>query len=106
MAEGTTVAVLGTGIMGAAMARNLLSDGMEVRAWNRSREKAEPLKSDGVEVARSPADAARGADFLMTMLSDADAIEEAVGGNVLPVLAEGGVAADEHGRGGRQRTAR
>ena len=44
MADGTKVAVLGTGIMGAAMARNLLSGGMEVRAWNRSREKAEPLE--------------------------------------------------------------
>ena len=91
MAEGTTVAVLGTGIMGAAMARNLLSDGMEVRAWNRSREKAEPLAKDGAEVADDPADAARGAAFLLTMLSDADAIEEAVAGDVLPALAEGGV---------------
>ncbi len=92
MANGTTVAVLGTGIMGAAMARNLLSEGMEVRAWNRSREKAEPLKDDGgAEVTGSPADAARGADFLLTMLSDADAIEEAVGAEVLSALAEDGV---------------
>jgi 3-hydroxyisobutyrate dehydrogenase len=91
MAEGTKVAVLGTGIMGAAMARNLLSDGMEVRAWNRSREKAEPLAQEGAEVADDPADAARGADFLLTMLSDADAIEDAVGGDVLPALAENGV---------------
>jgi 3-hydroxyisobutyrate dehydrogenase len=91
MADGTRVAVLGTGIMGAAMARNLLSDGMEVRAWNRSREKAEPLREDGAEVADSPADAARGADFLLTMLADVDAIEEAVAGDVLPALTEGGV---------------
>ncbi len=91
MADSTKVAVLGTGIMGYAMARNLLSDGMEVRAWNRSRAKAEPLAEDGAEVADSPADAARGADFLLTMLSDTDAIEEAVGGDVLSGLAEGGV---------------
>ena len=91
MADGTKVAVLGTGIMGYAMARNLLSDGMEVRAWNRSRAKAEPLAEDGAEVADGPADAARGADFLLTMLSDTDAIEEAVGGDVLSGLAEGGV---------------
>jgi 3-hydroxyisobutyrate dehydrogenase len=91
MADGTAVAVLGTGIMGAAMSRNLLSDGMEVRVWNRSREKAEPLKEDGAEVADGPADAARGADFLLTMLADADAVEEAVAGDVLPALAEGGV---------------
>ena len=91
MADGTKVAVLGTGIMGAAMARNLLSEGMEVRVWNRSREKAEPLKEDGAEVTGSPADAARGADFLLTMLADAEAVEEAVAGDVLPALAEGGV---------------
>ena len=91
MAEGTKVAILGTGIMGAAMARNLLAEGMEVSAWNRSREKAEPLTEDGAEVADSPADAARGADFLLTMLADADVVEEAVAGDVLPALAEGGV---------------
>src|SRR3954447_9957145 len=91
MADGTKAAVLGTGIMGAAMARNLLSAGMEVSAWNRSREKAEPLREDGAEVADSPADAARGADFLLTMLADVDAIEEAVAGDVLPALTEGGV---------------
>jgi len=91
MAEGTKVAVLGTGIMGAAMARNLLAGGIEVSAWNRSREKAEPLQEDGAEVADSPADAARGANFLLTMLADADAVEEALAGDVLPALAEGGV---------------
>jgi 3-hydroxyisobutyrate dehydrogenase len=91
MAEGTKVAVLGTGIMGAAMARNLLAEGMEVSAWNRSREKAEPLQEDGAEVADSPADAARGADFLLTMLADADVVEEAIAGDVLPALAEDGV---------------
>jgi 3-hydroxyisobutyrate dehydrogenase len=91
MAEGTKVAILGTGIMGAAMARNLLAEGMEVSAWNRSPEKAEPLTEDGAEVADSPMDAARGADFLLTMLADADVVEEAVAGDVLPALAEGGV---------------
>jgi 3-hydroxyisobutyrate dehydrogenase len=91
MADDTTVAVLGTGIMGAAMARNLLASGMEVRAWNRSREKAEPLKKDGAEVADNPGEAARGANFILTMLADTNAVEEAVGGDVLPQLAEDGV---------------
>lgn len=91
MTDNATVAVLGTGIMGAAMARNLLSAGMQVRAWNRTREKAEPLAGDGARVAGSPAEAAEGADFLITMLSDAGAVEDAAGGNVLPALAEGGV---------------
>jgi 3-hydroxyisobutyrate dehydrogenase len=91
MANDTTIAVLGTGIMGAAMALNLISAGMEVRAWNRSREKAEPLEKDGAKVANDPADAARDANFLLTMLSDTDAVEEAVRGGALPALAEDGV---------------
>ncbi len=91
MAENTTVALLGTGIMGAAMARNLLEAGMEVRAWNRSTEKAGPLADNGATVVGDPTEAARGADFLLTMLADAEAIEEVVGDGVLPALAEGAV---------------
>ena len=91
MAENTTVALLGTGIMGAAMARNLTKSGMEVRAWNRSMEKATPLAGDGAKVVDDPAEAVSGADFLLTMLSDADVIEDVVGDGVLPALADGGV---------------
>ncbi|MDQ3317292.1 MAG: NAD(P)-dependent oxidoreductase [Actinomycetota bacterium] len=91
MAKDPKVALLGTGIMGAAIARNLLGAGMEVRAWNRSTEKAEPLADDGATVVGDPTEAARGADFLLTMLADADAIEEVVGDGVLPALAEDAV---------------
>ena len=94
MAENNTaIAVLGTGIMGAAMARNLLAAGMEVRAWNRTREKAEPLAEDGATVVDSPAEAAEGADFVITMLADTDTVEQAVSGeeSPLPALAEDGV---------------
>nr|MDQ3360433.1 NAD(P)-dependent oxidoreductase [Actinomycetota bacterium] len=91
MVENAKVALLGTGIMGAAMARNLIQAGAEVRAWNRSTEKAEPLARDGATVVEDPAEAASGADFLLTMLSDADVIEDVVGDGVLPALADGGV---------------
>ncbi len=87
------VAVLGTGIMGAAMARNLLAAGMEVRVWNRSREKAEPLAEDGATVAESPAEATEGAGFILTMLPEAGVIEEVVGGEegALSTLPEDGI---------------
>ncbi len=94
MAENdTTIAVLGTGIMGAGMARNLLAAGMEVRVWNRTREKAEPLADDGAKVAESPAEAAEGAGFALTMLPDAETVAEVVGGeeSPLPALGEDGV---------------
>ena len=93
MTENAAVAVLGTGIMGAAMARNLLAAGMEVRVWNRTRGKAQPLFESGARVAEDPAGAAEGANFLITMLSDAGVIEEVVGGDDGPLgaLAEDGV---------------
>ena len=74
----TTVAVLGTGIMGAPMARHLAKAGLDVRVWNRTIDKAQPLADDGATVCDSPAQALQGANFLLTMLADADAVEESV----------------------------
>lgn len=82
MATKQTVAVLGAGgIMGFAMARNLARDGYAIRAWNRSREKAEPLAEDGAEIFDSPAQAAEGADVILTMVADAATVLDAVDGN-------------------------
>ncbi|MEU5087023.1 NAD(P)-dependent oxidoreductase [Streptomyces sp. NPDC021356] len=71
-----TVGVLGTGIMGAAMARNLVRAGHAVRVWNRTRAKAEPLAADGARVAGSAAEAVRDADVVLTMLYDGDTVLE------------------------------
>lgn len=71
-----TVAFLGTGIMGAPMAANIANAGLDVRVWNRTREKAEPL-ADVATVAESAAAAADGADILVTMLADGPAVAEA-----------------------------
>jgi 3-hydroxyisobutyrate dehydrogenase len=68
-------AFLGTGIMGLPMARNIAAAGIECRAWNRTAEKATPLRDDGVELADDPAAAIEGADLVITMLSDGDAVE-------------------------------
>ncbi|MFG2129818.1 NAD(P)-dependent oxidoreductase [Streptomyces sp. NPDC048751] len=73
MTDKLTVSVLGTGIMGAAMARNLARAGHTVRAWNRSGAKAEPLAADGIHIAATPAEAVRGADVVLTMLYDGGA---------------------------------
>ena len=69
-----TIAALGTGVMGAPMARNLARAGHEVRAWNRSPDKAVPLRDDGIDVRDDPSAAAAGADVVLTMLADADAV--------------------------------
>jgi 3-hydroxyisobutyrate dehydrogenase len=71
------VALLGTGTMGAGMARNLLAAGHEVRVWNRTRERAEGL---GATVADSPVEACDGAEVVITMLADGPAVEAATEG--------------------------
>ncbi|MFE9774380.1 NAD(P)-dependent oxidoreductase [Streptomyces sp. NPDC005931] len=76
MTDELTVSVLGTGIMGAAMARSLARAGHTVRAWNRTRAKADPLAADGVHVAGSPAEAVESADAVLTMLYDGPATLE------------------------------
>ncbi|GAB3270290.1 NAD(P)-dependent oxidoreductase [Sinomonas notoginsengisoli] len=70
---GTKAAVLGTGIMGAGMARNLAKAGFDVAVWNRSRERAAALADDGARVAESAAEAVAGADLVLTMLFDEEA---------------------------------
>lgn len=72
------VTVLGTGIMGAAMARNLLKAGHEVHVWNRDPAKTVPLADAGAQVALSPAEAVRGAEVVLTMLYDFAAVSDVI----------------------------
>ena len=76
-----TVAVLGAGgTMGLPIARNIARAGLQVRAWNRSADKAKPLADDGAYLARTPREAATGAGIVITMLADADAVIGAMDG--------------------------
>lgn len=68
-------ALLGTGIIGSGMARNLAKAGIPLTLWNRTRSKAEGL---GGEVAESPADAVRGAAVLVTVLADGPSVAAVV----------------------------
>ncbi|WP_127359794.1 NAD(P)-dependent oxidoreductase [Actinacidiphila soli] len=78
MADNISVSVLGTGIMGAAMARNLARAGLDVRVWNRTKSKAEPLAADGITVADTPAEAVAGASVVLTMVYDGSAALDAI----------------------------
>ncbi len=92
MTSKETVAVLGAGgTMGFAMARNVARAGFGVRAWNRSPEKIEPLSEDGVEAVDSAAQAVAGAGVILTMLTDGDAVLEAMRG------AQGALSGDVSG---------
>jgi 3-hydroxyisobutyrate dehydrogenase len=77
VSQDETVAVLGAGgTMGLPMARNIAKAGIEVRAWNRTRGKADPLSEDRAAVFDTAAEATSGSSIVLTILSDADAVME------------------------------
>ena len=78
------VTVLGIGIMGSAMARNLVSAGLRTTIWDRSSTATAPLADAGALVAASPAEAVRDAQVVVTMLPTADVVTS--------VIFDGGVA--------------
>jgi len=92
----STVAFVGLGAMGSRMALNLHAAGHKVRGFNRDRAKAKPLAEKGVEIADSIAAAVRGAEFVVSMVSDDAATREVMlaGAGVLSAAAAGTVILD------------
>jgi 3-hydroxyisobutyrate dehydrogenase len=89
-APSPAVAVLGTGVMGGPMARNIARAGLTVRAWNRTTDRARPLEEDGATVVERPEEAVEGCDVAMTMLADAQATLE-VAEAMLPAMPDDAV---------------
>jgi 3-hydroxyisobutyrate dehydrogenase len=88
----TSVAVLGTGIMGAAMARNLLAAGLRTTVWDRSPQASAALAEAGAVAAASAAEAVGGAGVVITMLPTAAAVQSVMfGDGVAQRLPEGAV---------------
>jgi 3-hydroxyisobutyrate dehydrogenase len=86
------VAVLGTGIMGSAMARNLISAGLRTTVWDRSPAATVPLSGAGALVAASPAGAVRDAQVVITMLPTAEVVASVIfDGGVTEAFAPGAV---------------
>jgi 3-hydroxyisobutyrate dehydrogenase-like beta-hydroxyacid dehydrogenase len=93
----TTIALLGIGRMGSAMARTLSRAGFSLVLYNRTAERAQTLAAElGADVATTPAEAAAGAEVSLTMLADAAAVEAVYGGpdGVLRGARPGTVLAD------------
>lgn len=84
MSEKPSVGVIGTGIMGEPMARNLLRGGFTVAVFSRTPAKAKQLRAEGATWKDSPAEIARGVDVLISMVSDSPDVEAVY-------LARGGV---------------
>jgi 3-hydroxyisobutyrate dehydrogenase len=78
MTSTPNVALLGTGTMGAGMARNIAATGLPLRVWNRTPDKAEAL-ADVATVSTTVAGAVDGADIVVTMLFDEQAVADALG---------------------------
>lgn len=91
-----TIAFLGIGLMGRPMAANLLAAGHRVTVWNRSPGKTASLVEAAAREAASPAEAAAGADIVITMMSDGAAVGEVLfgPGGAGPALAEGSLVID------------
>src|SRR5579859_6787863 len=75
------IGFLGTGLMGTPMALRLLAAGHELRVWNRTEGRTEPLLREGAIAAGTPAEAELGADAVITMLFDDHAHEEVLFGS-------------------------
>jgi 3-hydroxyisobutyrate dehydrogenase len=91
LTDNLSVAVLGTGIMGSAMARNLVAAGLRTTVWDRSPEATAPLAAAGAVAAASPQDAITDARVVITMLPDANAVNSVIVTNRLPAFAPGAV---------------
>ncbi|MGI8518996.1 MAG: NAD(P)-dependent oxidoreductase [Actinomycetota bacterium] len=78
----TSVAVVGLGEMGARFAKRFLDEGHEVIVWSRSSDKALPLIALGAEPAADPAEAARRAEVVVTMVSDPAALRAVTEGTI------------------------
>ncbi len=84
------VAVIGAGIMGSAMTRNLVAAGLNTRVWDRSASATGPLADAGAVVAASARDAVKDAGVVITMLPTADVVESVIfDGGVTDAFASG-----------------
>jgi 3-hydroxyisobutyrate dehydrogenase-like beta-hydroxyacid dehydrogenase len=90
------IGFLGLGAMGAAIVRRLIAAGHQVTGWNRSENKAAPLRELGMGWSASPRDLAAGSDVMISILTDAKALEQVVSGpdGVLEGLHPGAILAD------------
>ena len=82
--DNVRVTVLGTGIMGSAMARNLVSAGLPTTVWDRSQAATAPLSEAGARVTASPEEAVQDAQVVITMLPTADVVNSVIFDNGLP----------------------
>ncbi|WP_440934486.1 NAD(P)-dependent oxidoreductase [Candidatus Pelagibacter sp.] len=70
------IGFVGTGLMGLPMAKNILKSGLKLSAFNRTINKAEPLKEFGAEISKTLSEVVKDKDYVITMLTDDSAVDE------------------------------
>ncbi len=91
----TSVAFLGIGLMGAHMAARIMAAGFPLTAWNRSTDKTAGLAAKGARIAATPAEAVQGADVVITMLFDGQAVTDVlIDGGALKAIKSGALVID------------
>jgi len=71
-----SIGFIGTGLMGLPMAKNLLKSGFKLKAFNRSIEKADPLRKFGAEISKSIKEVMNDSEVIITMLTDDIAVND------------------------------
>jgi 3-hydroxyisobutyrate dehydrogenase len=92
----STVAFIGLGAMGSRMAMNLHAAGHSLRVFNRNKEKTKPFSDKGIQICDTPAAAAKGAEFVCSIVSDDVATREVMLGasGVIGAAAPGTIVLD------------
>ena len=85
------VAVLGLGTMGSGMAHRLLAAGFSLKLFNRNPERYRSFEGSAAQLCKSPAEAVRGADIVISMVSD-DTVSRAIWADALPAVSPGAAA--------------
>ncbi len=88
------IGFIGIGLMGAPMAANLIRAGFQLQVWNRTASKCDPLLEMGATLVTSPAEAARGANAVITMLESGATVTEVLAGGLLESLEPGSTLID------------
>ena len=102
------IAFIGIGLMGLPMSKNILKAGYNLKVFNRSKNKAEPLKEFGAEISSSIKDVVKDSDVVITMLTDDTAVDDVMnssdflenlklGGTVIDMSSVKPTTATKHG---------
>ena len=88
------IGFLGIGLMGAPMAANLIRAGFQLQVWNRTASKCDPLLKMGATLVTNPAEAARGANAVITMLESGTTVTGVLASGLLESLEPGSLLID------------